>query len=248
MMSAQRLPLDRRKPGAVAIIKRARTSAESKGQIGEDGLVRLEAAMLAEGAVQPWPATLVTLATGASPEFAQGTVNAYAALAKGLASRDRFSVGAQVLALKYVAGSTVSHWSAGIISRKLAGRRFDVKLLDGDTQRNMRQQEVLAPSTGGAGAVLREAARMGSAALVDALLRKGISVFESDYEAITPLHLASAAGHADVCNLLVDAGADGLTPDMRGLTSCTHLPTTRSCPLHRGIPMCTVLLVVSPLR
>jgi hypothetical protein len=187
--------------------------------VGEDGLLRLEAAMLAEGAVQPWPATLVTLATGAGEQFAVGTVNAYAALAKGLVWRDPFSVGAQVLALTYSAGGNVGHWTAGAVSRKLAGRRYDVRLVDGDMMRNMRQQYVVTPSTGGAGAVLREAAQMGSAELVGALLRKGISVFESDHEAITPLHLASASGHADVCNLLVEAGADGLIPDMRGLTS-----------------------------
>ena len=38
----------------------------------------------------------------------------------------------------------------------------------------------------------------------------GISIFESDEEAQTALHLAAENGHASVCRILVKSGADGL--------------------------------------
>ena len=223
-MSIERYSLEKRKPGAVEIVKRARNAAEANTnrKVGKEGQILLEAAMLADGAVQPWPATLVTLATGASEDFLHGTVNAYAALAKGLVWRDPFSVGAQVLTFVQMPGSnggSAGYWNSGTVRRKLPGNRFDVKLIDGDWLQNIRQQYVLTPSTGGAGAVFREAAQLGSSIMVDALLRKGISVFESDVEGMTALHLAAQAGHADVCKLLVEAGADGLIPSMLGLTA-----------------------------
>ena len=45
---------------------------------------------------------------------------------------------------------------------------------------------------------------------MQALLKKGISVFSADTEANTPLHFAASEGHVGACRLLVEAGADGI--------------------------------------
>uniref|UniRef100_A0A7S3TNJ2 Ankyrin repeat protein n=1 Tax=Strombidinopsis acuminata TaxID=141414 RepID=A0A7S3TNJ2_9SPIT len=49
---------------------------------------------------------------------------------------------------------------------------------------------------------------MGEVELVDALLKAGVSVYESDAQANTALILAAKNGHADVCRLLKSQGAD----------------------------------------
>ena len=81
----------------------------------------------------------------------------------------------------------------------------------------LRQGEVLLVSTYGGGALLRAAAAVGAAPLVDALLDVGVSVAEADEHLTTALHEAAAAGHADVCRLLCEAGADPKTRDNHAL-------------------------------
>jgi len=73
---------------------------------------RLRAAMLAEGALPPWPATLIRLATGGGA----ATMRAFAELAKGLVWRDVFAPGSRVLAWDPDLGT----WRAATILRRLA--------------------------------------------------------------------------------------------------------------------------------
>ena len=98
-----------------------------------------------------------------------GVLNAYAALTKGLVWRDPFGVGAPVLTW---IDNGAGYWTQGTILREVAGNRYDVRCDEGD-QFAQRHSLVLSPSSGGAGAVLREAAAMGATDLVEALLRKG---------------------------------------------------------------------------
>ena len=166
--------------------------------------------MLAEGAMDPWPYTLVTLATGAEERLSAGTLHAYAALVKGLVRRnpnlsqprpvpqrpstrlsavlgapalpqvwrDPFSVGARVVAWRQKTSHTGA-WLDGIVVNKLPGRRYDVRLVNGDVLPACDKKHVLTPSAGGAGAILRAAAAMGATQLVDALLRKGYAYSRS---------------------------------------------------------------------
>ena len=60
------------------------------------------------------------------------------------------------------------YWTAGHVVREVAGMRYDVRCDEG-LMCAVRQQHVLSPSSGGAGAVLREAAAMGATDLVEAL-------------------------------------------------------------------------------
>ena len=93
------------------MVERALASAQSMTNASGEPLYpclaserwRLEAALLAEGAMQPWPRTLVEMCTGTSgPPFGpdggrRGTIEAYAALAKGLQWRDPFGIDCEVM-------------------------------------------------------------------------------------------------------------------------------------------------------
>lgn len=54
---------------------------------------------------------------------------------------------------------------------------------------------------------------------IKTLLRAGANPsFRNQADGKTPLHLAAFAGHADICSLLVEAGADLLSKDGQGFT------------------------------
>ena len=94
-------------------------------------------------------------------------------------------------------------------------------------------KHVMRPSEGGIGAVLYETARRGSYALLDALLRGGVSPFECDPKGNTALHYAVRRGHVAMCKRLVAAGADAEVANMAGASSwdlalqCGHAAVRR---------------------
>jgi ankyrin repeat protein len=55
---------------------------------------------------------------------------------------------------------------------------------------------------------LHRAARNGNLAAIGALLAEGLDINSVDHIGHTPLHLAVTAGHVEVIDRLVDAGAD----------------------------------------
>ena len=65
--------------------------------------------------------------------------------------------------------------------------------------RDIEAHEVLAPASGGGGALLLEAARQGNMELLVALLDAGVSCYACDGRANTPMHLAARAGYAELC-------------------------------------------------
>ncbi|MFR9795702.1 ankyrin repeat domain-containing protein [Streptomyces sp. MS06] len=70
---------------------------------------------------------------------------------------------------------------------------------------------------------LDEAVRTGDAELASAAVAAGADVDRrAPGSGLTPLHLASGAGHTDVVRLLLDAGADPYTVDPRGGATALH--------------------------
>lgn len=67
--------------------------------------------------------------------------------------------------------------------------------------------------------LMRLALQTGSVAGVGARLRAGDAVNARESSGRTPLMLAAVRGHADVCRLLLDNGANALDTDARGLTA-----------------------------
>jgi len=65
---------------------------------------------------------------------------------------------------------------------------------------------------------LFDAARTGGVALANALIFQGSDVNAADVEKLTPLHVASFGGHAEVVRLLIAAGADTGARDVYGFT------------------------------
>lgn len=65
-------------------------------------------------------------------------------------------------------------------------------------------------------ALLRLAASAGSRGAVEFYLRKGQDVNATDSRGRTPLLIAAANGHADICRLLMEAGADPSLSDSEG--------------------------------
>ena len=165
---------------------------------------RLEALMLTEGAMQPWPATLVNLIDSTPDRYRVGTMTAFAGLAKRFHEKDRFGMGARVLAWS----PEREEWRPAVVLRKLFAGRCDLRLAAGEVINAVRKEFIVAADAGGPGALLRAAAEINSTALLDALLKKGISVFESDLTASTALHLASNEGHEGCVRLLIEADAD----------------------------------------
>jgi len=86
----------------------------------------------------------------------------------------------------------------------------------GDSTSAVRPERLLIMSSAGAGALLRAASAAGASRLVAELVRVGVSVHLCDDHANTPVHLAAAGGHRDVCAILVAAGASGHAPNALG--------------------------------
>ena len=169
-------------------------------------------ALLAEGAPLPWPKVLTRLLRDAP---SSGLLLPFCTLVRPLVTEveSSFGVGDEVLAL--IGGV----WRSGQVVRVVRSgvRGYDV--LSGGSRSTLRRSMVVKPGTGGAGALLREAASTGFERLVSQLLADGVCPFHSDGAANTALHAAATHGHARVCKLLVQAGADDSTPNAEGLSA-----------------------------
>ena len=169
----------------------------------------------------PWPATLVHLASGRgghtpSAEGVDGhhLAHGFALLARTLVSDQPFAPGKEVWAI------SSSRWRKGKVVRRVepsanqpAGG-YTVRLNRGGQTTNP-PAKVLSVREGGAGALLREAAVVGSVPLLEALLEMGVSVFEAEADCNTALHFAASHGHAAACRTLIKAGADPNTKSIR---------------------------------
>ena len=134
-----------------------------------------------------------------------GTVDA--ASLKPLAEREKLTVGTNVLALDVT-------WKGGVVTR-MGNGTVDVKIHGWNEKKGLPLSKALVISEAGAGALLREAAASGNAALVDALLEADVSVFVGDARANTPLHVAAASGHVSICRALLAKGADATVDNMQ---------------------------------
>ena len=169
---------------------------------------KLEAAVLTEDILQPWPDTLV--ATMMSGEPTSELFESFGTLCETLDETPRFGVGARVLARRL----TGEMWSSATVVRELHSGRRDVRLDSGELLMSLQPNAVLAPSAGGPGAVLRSAASKGAEELVRSLLRRGVSPFECNENGETPLHCAALHGRDTICRLLLEHRADSHTKDL----------------------------------
>jgi ankyrin repeat protein len=175
----------------------------------------LEAALLLllEGVEPPWLSVLVRLAckdrtpslSASEPSVGE---RAFATLLEPLVQRHRFAPGASVLVWNS------QGWRHAVVKGATAGGdSFDVLLRGFQLVKGIHERHVLAPAETGCGALLRAAASAGQLALVDLILRLGVSVFEADEHANSALHCAAAAGHVQVCSRLLEARADPEVPN-----------------------------------
>ena len=210
-MSVSLWPLRRDSPRA-RIVQAAMHSAG----MDEKHRWRLEAAVLTEGMMQPWPTTLACMVSQAKdPKLNQ----AFATLCETLDDTPRFEVGAQVLCWPGRLDSIYSKWQSGIVLRERHGFVRDVRLDSGEVAYEMLPHAVLAIALGGPGAVLRSCARYNLYNLLETLLRRGVSPFEAGSNAETALHRAAYFGHADCCRLLLEHRASPASCDLSGTSS-----------------------------
>jgi len=120
---------------------------------------------------------------------------------ESLAEEDMVAVGKWVLA-----NEGIGVWEQAVVTR--VGETVVVKMRGWQEKEELPRTKALVVSSNGAGALLRVAAGMGNAPLVDSLLKHGVSHLVADSMANTPLHLAARGGHALVCRSLVAARAD----------------------------------------
>jgi hypothetical protein len=208
---------------------------------------RLAAArrLLAEGCMDPWPATFVHLATGGGPLL----LRACAAMATRTLKVGKREPGVSVLAFD----GDGQHWLRGTITRELhvselqldarqhahlyagtpqsdvdCGTLFEVRVTGDIDKLYAPPSRVLIPSAGGISALLREAASAGSDEFVGALLALGVGGYEVDPAGVTALHAAAAAGYVSVCQLLLDAGVDPHLDNARQVSAYEAAVQSRS--------------------
>ena len=116
-------------------------------------------------------------------------------------------------------------WRPGTVTRTHADGTVDLAVGEqleafdravGGELRRLPPTSLLLVRSGGAGALLREAAAVGCLPLLDALLAAGVSTQCADASMATPLHAAAAAGQAAACARLVAAGSDARSPNLHG--------------------------------
>uniref|UniRef100_A0A7S3EUL3 Uncharacterized protein n=1 Tax=Haptolina ericina TaxID=156174 RepID=A0A7S3EUL3_9EUKA len=149
---------------------------------------RLEACrlILERGALQPWPPTLVQLAS-----FDQSQQPSVIPTAVEQAFVDLVR---PLIAPSLNAGDNVLVWKGlGWGRARLKGSRtesdgcvtYDALLGGFDLKKNLKPHHVLSVDDEGAGAILLAAAQAGQTALVDTLLAAGVSVFAANASAST---------------------------------------------------------------
>ena len=171
--------------------------------------------LLKSGGDAAWPSTLVALSANAEGAFADLAVRVRREESE--AADRRFVEGATVLFLHH------QGFQFGKIMRapaKLVNGRGWYAFAPNEWGRPVRvpSHQVLAVSSGGVGAVLREAAAADKVELVEELLLRGVSPFEADAHASTALHRAAANGCALVCKVLGVFGALGTARNTQNLT------------------------------
>lgn len=206
----------------------SRTTAD-KARLPDEQRTPLKAALvlLSEGATPPWPAMMTTLLSSLSERAIQVFGAMISAVDPGRA-RPIFATGAPVT----VWSEQRHRWESGMVRAARGRGLFEVETATVGAV-ILPAKHVLRVAEGGAGALLYEAARRGSPQLVDALLKGGVSVFEADVHANTPLHFAVRRGNAAICKRLLDASADAEVQNTHGITAwdlalqCGHAAVRR---------------------
>ena len=127
----------------------------------------------------------------------------------------------------------LNKWVDGTVRGAKGRGIYEVQPSNAIEPRLVPMKHVMRPSEGGIGAVLYETARRGSYALLDALLKGGVSPFECDTKGNTALHYAVRRGHAAMCKRLITAGADAEVANMAGTSAwdlalqCGHAAVRR---------------------
>ena len=172
------------------------------------------AEMLLRSGDTAWPPTLVALADSVEHDFVKRALEMRQA-----SEANPFRQGAVVLYQLDYGGFS---YGKIVQAAQLIDGRGWYEFADqyGDKQR-VPSYSVFAVSSSGVGAVLREAAAAGKVDLVNELLLRGVSPFESDAQATTALHRAASGGSEqseEVCRRLCAAGAVGSAQNMQNLT------------------------------
>lgn len=177
----------------------------------EQHLGEVSEMLMSEELRQPWPATLVALASRSAEPHSRLPLPAFSDLVRrfvrrrDVEGRDPFGEDAHVL----VQAKEGERWERATITGRhdapagaAGGRTYDVRTWR--EQPGLAEQHVLATDQGnGIGAALRVAASRGETELVDALLQAGASVFQTDEKANTALIVAAQGGQSEVCGRLV---------------------------------------------
>ena len=187
--------------------------------VARDGVLRW---MVEDGLRAPCPRAYAALATSVDAEL-------IAPLVKG----DAVVEGAEVLVYE----ERLIRWLHGVVTH--VGTTVDVTVGGWNKLEKLPRTKALMVREDGAGALLREAAAAGNAALVDALIQSGVSVLVANDKATTPLHLAAAGGHVAICRALLAKGADAAvrnarvqTAEMMARSNSQHAVARLFCPQH----------------
>ena len=184
-------------------------------RLPEEERIPLQAAvlLLSQGATPPLPAVITTILS----QLNERTIHVFSSMLSVVdrtRARPPFASGAQVLVW-----SQAHHtWENGIV-RAARGRGLYEVSTPSIEARILPAMHVLRVAEGGAGSLLCEASLSGSLHLVNALIEGGVSVFEADARANTPLHFAVRRGDASICRRLLAANADAQVQNMQHITA-----------------------------
>ncbi|KOO30698.1 ankyrin repeat [Chrysochromulina tobinii] len=184
--------------------------------------------LLSRGATQPWPAMMTTLLSSLG-ERATRVFGAMISTVDPGRARPSFASGAPVL----VWSDAHYRWETGVVRAARGKGLYEVSSTPIEAA-ILPAKHVLRIAEGGAGALLYEAARSGTPQMVDALINGGVSVFECDAQANTPLHYAVRRGDATICQRLLAANADAEVRNTFGVTpwdlslQCGHAAVRRA--------------------
>lgn len=199
--------------------------------------LQIASMLLGSSHIEPWLTTLATLGSSderssekpgsvASPDETRRGATPLATRAFVALLRERALVPGEQLeptraVLAYDQGGWhkgyfVSKRSAGVDKRGQEASSYEVRLLSGGVLHTRYVH--LASDKGSIGALLRTAAaRENGLGLVRELLRSRVSILHADRKGNTALHVAVRHGHADICRLLVEHGAEAFEANTQGL-------------------------------
>ena len=193
-----------------------RLSADTPLPAGEMWRLDVAAAIVREGLPASWLSVLVDLGLGLS-RLQSNEDRAFAdaigrLITNEITFDDPFAVGESVHVHCNVDDCTACLPGEIVASSK---DTLDCKIKgEQRIETGVRRSSVFKiDSDSGAGALMRAASTLGAAFLVEAIMSCGVSIYLSDREHWTPLHLAARHGHESICKLLVQAGADPFSSD-----------------------------------